>query len=126
MAHPNNLDNGDSTLCHEEHTEMLVWAFELGDLWDGYGIVGDVVVCSPCFLYLVRFLNNFFVQPFTNDFPRADINELLSPDILHQLIKGTFKDHLVDWITAYIKKKNTAAQGRIILADIDRRYAPQN
>ena len=53
MAHPNNLDNGDSTLHHEEHTEMFVQAFELGDLWDGYGIVGDVVVCSPCFLYLI-------------------------------------------------------------------------
>ena len=41
-------------------------------------------------------------------------------------MKGTFKDHLVDWITTYIKKKNTAAQGIIILADVDRRYAPQN
>ena len=62
MAHPNDLDNVDSTLCHEEHTEMLVQAFELGDLWDGYGIVGDAVVCSPCFLYLVQFLDNFLLS----------------------------------------------------------------
>ena len=55
MAHPNDLDNGDSTLRHEEHTEMLVWAFELGDLW-------DVIICSPCFLYLVRFLDNFLLS----------------------------------------------------------------
>ncbi|KAJ8691164.1 hypothetical protein PTI98_010760 [Pleurotus ostreatus] len=47
-------------------------------------------------------------QPFTNDFPRADIHELLSPDILHQLIKGSFKDHL---------------QANQILADIDRRIS---
>ncbi|KAG1851631.1 hypothetical protein DFJ58DRAFT_716682 [Suillus subalutaceus] len=32
--------------------------------------------------------------PFTNDYPHADIHKLLSLDILHQIIKGTFKDHL--------------------------------
>ncbi|KAF8808348.1 hypothetical protein BYT27DRAFT_7222939 [Phlegmacium glaucopus] len=33
-----------------------------------------------------------------NDFERADIHELLAPDLLHQLIKGTFQDHLVLWV----------------------------
>ena len=32
-----------------------------------------------------------------NDFPRADISELLSLDILHKLIKGTFKDDIDRW-----------------------------
>ena len=64
-------------------------------------------------------------QPFMNDFPRANIYELLSLDILHQLIKGTFKDHLVNLITAYIKKSNTVTQGKIILVDIDQRYIPE-
>ena len=42
------------------------------------------------------------IQPFTNGFPRADIHELLAPDLLHQVIKGTFKDHLVTWVGHYL------------------------
>jgi hypothetical protein len=61
------------------------------------------------------------VQPFTTGFPRADIHELISPDILHQLIKGTFKDHLVDWVVEYINHAHPAAEAAQILADIDRR-----
>ncbi|KAG1889253.1 hypothetical protein F4604DRAFT_1915123 [Suillus subluteus] len=48
------------------------------DAGDEFGIIGDLI-------------------PFTNDFPQADIHELLSFNLLHQLIKGAFKDHLVDW-----------------------------
>ena len=60
-------------------------------------------------------------QPFTHGFPRADIHELLSPDLLHQIIKGTFKDHLVTWVTAYINLEHPSAEAKRILADIDRR-----
>ncbi|KAG2337300.1 hypothetical protein BDR05DRAFT_952748 [Suillus weaverae] len=69
-----------------------------------YGLVGDIV-------------------PFTNYFPRADIHELLSPDILHQLIKGVFKDHLVSWVHDYIEAQYTEANANKILDDIDRRIA---
>lgn len=63
-------------------------------------------------------------QPFTYGFPRADIHELISPDLLHQVIKGTFKDHLVTWVEDYINLVHTPAEANKILADIDRRYEP--
>ncbi|KAG2743052.1 hypothetical protein P692DRAFT_201841927 [Suillus brevipes Sb2] len=69
----NNLDEPASECCRE-HTEALVKEATLGDLWDTYGIA------------------------FTNDYPQADIHELIAPDLLHQLIKSTFKDHIINWI----------------------------
>ncbi|TFK39165.1 hypothetical protein BDQ12DRAFT_698238 [Crucibulum laeve] len=53
---------------------------------------------SACMYYLWM-----VSKPFTDHFPQADIYELLSPDLLHQIIKGTFKDHLVTWVTEYVE-----------------------
>ena len=61
------------------------------------------------------------MQPFTTGFPRADIHELLSGDLLHQLIKGTFKDHLVTWVGEYLVKTHGEAHGKELLDEIDRR-----
>ncbi|TBU36336.1 hypothetical protein BD309DRAFT_995644 [Dichomitus squalens] len=61
-------------------------------------------------------------RPFTHRFPRADIHELLPPDLLHQLIKGTFKDHLVEWVTQYIHlTAENEAEAKRMMDDIDRR-----
>ena len=43
-ASPKDLDKGDCIPQWEKHMEMLVQAFELGDLWDTYGIVSDIIV----------------------------------------------------------------------------------
>ena len=61
-------------------------------------------------------------QTFTMKFPRADIHELLTPDLLHQAIKGTFKDHLVIWVEDYLKKVYGTSKANDVLDEIDRRY----
>jgi hypothetical protein len=71
-------------------------------LWTEYGIDDDII-------------------PFTSDFPRADIYEMISPDLLHQLIKGTFKDHLVGWVCEYLVTQHGQRKADAILDDIDRR-----
>ena len=45
-APANDLDNGEYGRRSREHTDMLVEEFELGVLWDQYGLVGDVVVSN--------------------------------------------------------------------------------
>ncbi|KAG2044014.1 hypothetical protein BDR03DRAFT_930774 [Suillus americanus] len=98
-----NLDEPAGWRCRH-HTDVLVEEGTLDALWDEYGIVGDLV-------------------PFMNDFARANIHELIAPDILHQLIKGTFKDHLVDWIEKYLYQMHSKKDAERIMDDIDRRIA---
>lgn len=64
--------------------------------------------------------SSWHCQPFTTSFPRADIHNMLSPDLLHQIIKGTFKDHLVTWVGDYLEIVHGKAGAAVIMADIDR------
>ncbi|OCH89266.1 hypothetical protein OBBRIDRAFT_813252 [Obba rivulosa] len=74
-------------------------------------------------MYPIPYLTWLSRWPFTNNFSRADIHQMLSPDILHQLIKGTFKDHLITWVEDYIVLTYSKARAEEILADIHRRIA---
>jgi Plavaka transposase len=117
-----NLDNDPSSVLRTHaHTDALRRAFSdnVNYLWEGYGVVADVIVR---FLWIGRYpLINLCNQPFTTHFPRADIHELLAPDLLHQIIKGTFKDHLVTWVMDYVAAEHGKKRANEILADIDRR-----
>ncbi|KAG1719032.1 hypothetical protein EDB19DRAFT_1898883 [Suillus lakei] len=98
-----NLDGG-GIYRSREHTDFLINELHADILWDEFGLIGDLI-------------------PFTNDFPQADIHELLSFDLLHQLIKGAFKDHLVDWVAKYLKAVHGTKRSEEIMSDIDRRIA---
>jgi hypothetical protein len=83
-------------------TDMLIETFDMNTLQTEYGVDAPVV-------------------PFIRDFPHSDIYELISSDLLHQAIKGTFKDHLVMWVGEYLKAVYGTAQANLIMDEIDQR-----
>ncbi|KAG1855266.1 hypothetical protein F4604DRAFT_1883246 [Suillus subluteus] len=104
FAYPDNLDSGEGGLRSREVVDTLCEEVDSGVLWHEWGVISDVI-------------------PFTNDFACADIHQLLAPDILHQVIKGAFKDHLVAWVEKYLEKEHGKTCAKEILDDIDHQIA---
>lgn len=119
FGYPTNLDANEGGLRAREVVDILCEEVDPGTLWDEWGVISELVV-RHYYNILVLFELRFF-QPFTNDFPRADIHILIAPDILHQIIKGTFKDHLVTWVEQYLELQHGKTRAKEILDDIDRR-----
>ncbi|KAI6003231.1 hypothetical protein F5J12DRAFT_906210 [Pisolithus orientalis] len=92
-----NLDGGGVPHSHSL-ADVLKCVFSLVELWDEWGMDVEIEVQTSIYL-------------------------LLAPDILHQLIKGTFKDHLVEWVMKYLEQTHRKAGAKEILADIDQHIA---
>ncbi|EIW76371.1 hypothetical protein CONPUDRAFT_130963 [Coniophora puteana RWD-64-598 SS2] len=103
-AKPSDLDSPDATRRSREKTDAYCSRLETKVLWTDFGIRDDY-------------------RPFMHSFPRADIHQLLAPDLLHQVIKGTFKDHVVEWVNQYILLEYGRVEGEAIIDDIDRRIS---
>jgi hypothetical protein len=63
-----DLDSGQHGRRSQKHTELLVKMFELGDLWDQYGLVGDVIVSvllSTCYFWIliIIFSHSLAISP---------------------------------------------------------------
>ncbi|KAH9911207.1 uncharacterized protein B0H18DRAFT_1089328 [Fomitopsis serialis] len=101
---PEDLYKGGGDPRCRDHTEEVINTFDADEVWIAWGIDANIIL-------------------FTTYFPRADIYELLTPDLLHQLIKGTFKDHLVDWVEQYLYLVHPKVKARRRMDDIDRRIA---
>ncbi|KAG1844251.1 hypothetical protein C8R48DRAFT_750879 [Suillus tomentosus] len=96
-----HLDDSPSGRRSHQHTKILMCRLLRYTAQAGWGIISGIL-------------------PFTAYFPCADIHELLTPDILHQIIKGTFKDYIVAWVGEYFLITYGEKKAEQIWADIDR------
>ncbi|KAI6101179.1 hypothetical protein F5141DRAFT_1065946 [Pisolithus sp. B1] len=99
LAFPNDLDSGGAPQTRDL-TDALADKLLPAVAWNEWGVDASIVL-------------------FTDNFPHVDICQLLAPNILHQLIKGMFKDHLVEWVGRYLELEYGKAGAKDQLADID-------
>ena len=103
-------------LCEQHTCSVMKLASDI--LWKEYGIVDNILVSLQSYCSALVLI---FEQPFTFKFPRANIHELLASDILHQLIKGSFKDSIVTWVETYFEITWGKTKAKALMDEIDRR-----
>ncbi|KAJ7771418.1 hypothetical protein DFH07DRAFT_866418 [Mycena maculata] len=105
-AHPDHLDAEGSRLRTKTKTDALIMCFDPGIIWDDYGIRSDIVVSAMILL-----------------FPSCMAFRVLTSTSYSQVIKGTFKDHIVSWVNEYLVIEHGEKRALEIIQDIDRRLS---
>ena len=103
----------------DQITNLVFWSWNfVEEIWYPWGCQGKLSVSSKFY----PILTSSTYQPFTAYFPHADIHEHLSPDLLHQVIKGTFKDHIVTWVNKYLVLEHGKSTAKEVIDDIDHQW----
>jgi hypothetical protein len=114
---------------HGPFSRIGAWHF-MGQIWPcwwyHHKYFSFLVIFDDCISLFTYYSLLSYEQPFTNDFPWADIHKLLLPNILHQLIKGAFKNHLITWVHEYLVVTYGKTRANEILDNIDRSYILQH
>jgi hypothetical protein len=109
---------GDNGSLWQDQALLDLFKYNPRHLWYTYGINSAIQVRETCIYHTTA----NFSQPYTTLIGHGDIHKLITPDLLHQLIIGTFKDHLIEWIQEYLHQDGES-EGDQVLDIINHRCA---
>ncbi|THG94016.1 hypothetical protein EW026_g7366, partial [Hermanssonia centrifuga] len=112
------------TRCPDRHFCQVIYGLYIADYMEQ--IVVTAIVQNWCVICKELWDNYVIIStimPFSDDFPQANIHKLIAGNLLHQIIKGCFKEHLVNWVFTYILLEHGKAKGHEIWGQIERHLA---
>ncbi|KAF8274535.1 hypothetical protein EI94DRAFT_1768740 [Lactarius quietus] len=98
-ALPSALNGPGSHRHSHEKTDLLIKTYDSHILWDDFARTAFHMLFS------------------THRHPQTTCAAV--PDLLHQIIKGVFKGHLIEWVLSYLKLTHGAKYSLEIIKDID-------